>query len=135
MLRDHAAAEASQFKDVVAHTAQHVVRLQRAASGNARAHVKGVEPCHPNQTVGIRLRRGVRLLRIAENQLEIRTDGSEVCGTPEGDVDLQRIFQQEDAKQRGASHHVDVCNGLMTLVKALGPLADYLIVRGGGLQA
>ena len=96
--------------------------------------MKSIEPGHANQAVGIRWRRRALRLRFAEDEPEIRADGGELFRAPEGDVNLQRIFQQEDTKQGCAAHHVEVSDRFVSLIKATGPLRDHLIARGGGLQ-
>lgn len=92
LLRDHAAAEAGEFEDVVTHAAQHIFRLQRASTGKAGADVQGVKPGHADQSVGIRWRREPKRHRIAEDKAEVGSDGGKVIGAPESNIHLQGVF-------------------------------------------
>lgn len=85
-------AEAGEFEDVVAHTAQHVFGLEQSSASEAGANVQGVEPGHANEELGIRLGRRLGWSGVTEDQLEIGADGSEFFLGPEGDIYLQGIL-------------------------------------------
>jgi hypothetical protein len=53
LVRSNSAAQGQEFADVVAHAAQHVLRLQDTTAGEARSHMQRMEPCHPDQKTGV----------------------------------------------------------------------------------
>ena len=124
------AAQADEFEDVIAHAAQHVFGLEKASAGEAGADMQGIKPRHADQGMSFGRRRRARRVRVAEDELEVRTNGAEIGGAPEGEVDLQRVFEEEDAEERGPAHDVDVRDGVVALVEARSPFGHDVLVRG-----
>ena len=118
----NAVAHGGQGEHLVARGADHVLGLPRSAARDARAGVQGVEPSHSDQLHGVRRLPGRPLVRGAEQQPEARPDRPELGRGPEGDVDLKRAREQEDAEERRAEPYVDVMDGAVLVVHPGAPV-------------
>ena len=96
--------------------------------------MKGVEPGHTDQALGIRWKRRLRRICLAEDEFEIRPDGGKLVSPPEGEIHLQSISQQEYTEQRRAVHYVHVGDCFMIVIEEFCPFLHHLIMRGCGLQ-
>jgi len=72
---------------------------------------------------------------LTENQPEIRPDSGEVFRPPEGDIHLQRVFEQENAEQRRAPHDIEVGHCAVMAVEKLGPFSHHSLVGSVRLKA
>ena len=97
--------------------------------------MQSVEPSHADEQMGIGFGSGLSRVGRAENLFEMRTDCGKLPFRPESDVNLQRVFQEEYPEQNGTSHHVHVSDRFISLIEAVGPLGDDLLVRCRGSQA
>src|SRR5258708_31654541 len=91
---------------LVAQPADHVFRLPCAATRDARPCVQCIEPAHAYQPFKGRNGRSRSLIRRTEEEAERRGDRTEVGLRPKREVNLERVAEQKDTKERGTGDDV-----------------------------
>ena len=124
-------AEAEEGEELVAHAGEHVFGLPGFVAGDGGADVEGVEPGHAGELFGLGLGLCGGFVGVAVEELESWGEGAEFLGRDEGEIDLEGVFEEEDAVEPGAELEVEVAEGGVVCVHGFGPVVEDGIEGGG----
>lgn len=124
MDRRQIVTEAGKGERVIAKSVDHVQRLPGLMAGNRTADMQSVEPRHTDENCGGSRRKRCGFGRASVHQAKGRSQGAEIGGGRECQVDLKRVGLKEDAVEPGAGTDVDVMQGVMMVIHAGGEVGD-----------